>query len=131
MHRRRLPVEHTWTPRPRWRGIIQVQVDSYLPPAYTNGRPSPATFSQPGGFMNTLTDEQLNTLASALDPALNPRKENGRFKWDCEHDHARTTRILTTMGFTPTAIEAILEELSNLGGHCDCEVMLNVVCREA
>jgi hypothetical protein len=78
--------------------------------------------------MKTLTREQMEQLAEGLQEALNPRGEGADFTWDCEHDHTRVTRILGEMGLTYQQIEAAVEELDNLGGHCDCEVMLNVLC---
>jgi hypothetical protein len=94
--------------------------------APSRGRPTPGAIHGEGA-MKTLTRGQMGDLAKALHDALNPRGEGTSFTWDCEHDHARVTRILGDMGLTYEQIEAAVEELKALGGHCDCEVMLNVV----
>jgi hypothetical protein len=80
--------------------------------------------------MKTLTDDQLEQLGETLEAALNPRGEGEAFAWDCEHDHAHTTSILGDMGLTWGEIETVIEELNDLGGHCDCEVMLNVIASQ-
>jgi hypothetical protein len=80
--------------------------------------------------LKTLTRGQAEELAAALHEALNPREEGGQFTRDCECDHARVRAALTDMGLTYEQIEAAVEELDGLGGHCDCEVMFNVLGRE-
>jgi len=77
--------------------------------------------------MRTLTTEQLEALVEPLHVALNYREANGEATWDCDHDHAATIRILGDMGLSYEQIEAAVEEFNELGGHCDCEVILNVI----
>jgi hypothetical protein len=79
-------------------------------------------------IMKTLTGEQLGKLGEALERALDLREEDGEMTWDCGHDHAATVRILGDMGLSYEQIEAATEELNSLGGYCDCEVMMNVIC---
>jgi hypothetical protein len=78
--------------------------------------------------MKALTAEQMSKFADALGEALNLREEDGECTWDCDHDHAATVRILGDMGLAYEQIEAAVEELADLGGYCDCEVMFNVIC---
>ena len=67
-------------------------------------------------------------LSGPLGEALGLRTEGGKEVWDCEHDHAHVTRILGEMGLSWGEIEALVEELRDRGGGCDCEIMMNVVC---
>jgi hypothetical protein len=78
--------------------------------------------------MSTLTDAQLERLGDELHDALNPRGEGADVTWECEHDHVRTIRILDGMGLSWEEIDAAVAELTGLGGHCDCEVLFNVLC---
>jgi hypothetical protein len=80
-------------------------------------------------LMKTLTDEQIRELGDPLGDALNPRGEGEDFTWDCDHSHDNTIRILGDMGLTYEQIEAVVAELNDVGAHCDCEVMWNVVSR--
>jgi len=80
--------------------------------------------------VKTLTARQMKALAEGLTEALNPREEDGEPTWDCEHDRSMTVRLLGDLGLTFEHIEAVLKELDDLGGHCDCEVMLNILCRQ-
>jgi hypothetical protein len=80
--------------------------------------------------LKTLTGEQLDRLAARLNgaDALDPRGGEEDFTWNCDNELTHTRRILGDMGLTWEQIEAATEELEDLGGHCDCEVMFNVVC---
>src|SRR5262245_8553109 len=80
--------------------------------------------------MKTLTDEQLDALADGLYQAVNFQEVEGRLTWNCNHDHAHTIQILGDMGLSYLEIEAAVKEMSELGGNCDCEVILNIVQRE-
>ena len=75
--------------------------------------------------MKTLTDSQFQELATALHDAMNPREEGGAPTWDCEHDHTNTISILGDLGLNYEQIEAAVEEFNDLGGGCDCEILLN------
>jgi hypothetical protein len=75
-----------------------------------------------------LTREQQDILAEQLNRALNPRWVRDEFTWDCEHDHSQVIRILGDMGLSYQDIEEVVEDFDQRGGHCDCEVMLNVLC---
>ncbi len=79
--------------------------------------------------MRTLTAEQVGRLAVALDEALEWRDlpDGDSCSWTCEHDHAGTVRILGDMGLSYPEIEAVLAELNELGGRCDCEVVFYVL----
>jgi hypothetical protein len=73
--------------------------------------------------MGTLTEDQLGQLAAELDAALMPG-EGIDYSRGCEGDHTWTRRLLGDMGLTWEQIEAVSEELKDLGGGCDCEVVL-------
>lgn len=45
----------------------------------------------------------------------------------CDHTLDKTNRVLKQMGFGGLARIFIRSWLNKRGGHCDCEVMLNVV----
>jgi hypothetical protein len=78
--------------------------------------------------MTTLTAGQVQAFGSALEGALNLREEDGHWTWDCGHDHAASNRILGDLGLSYQQIEEVIAELNDRGGHCDCEVILNVLC---
>jgi hypothetical protein len=77
--------------------------------------------------MRTRTSDQRKDLADALNEARDPREEKGEWPWNGEHDHAATIRALGELGLRYEQTEAVVEELNDLGGHCDGEVMLNVI----
>ena len=77
-----------------------------------------------------LLPEHADTFAEKLSEALNLRQEGSEEVWDCEHDYRRTRRILAEMGFSPRRVRELVKEFHDLGGHCDCEVMFNVICTE-
>jgi|GEM_PF-636279 hypothetical protein len=45
-------------------------------------------------------------------------------RWRCAHDHRYSRRILAQMGVED--LDRNLTLLSEQGGHCDCEVLLNL-----
>jgi hypothetical protein len=52
--------------------------------------------------------------------------EGTRLRRPCLHDHRQSKRALRAMGFdVPTSLARFVE----LGGYCDCEVMLNTARR--
>ena len=44
----------------------------------------------------------------------------------CEGDHSRTIRAMRDMGSCDKEIAGRLAWLKNLGGGCDCEILMNV-----
>ena len=52
--------------------------------------------------------------------------------WGCksERDCPQATAVLREMGFSDSVIRKSLARLRSMGGGCDCEIMLNVVCAE-
>src|SRR5579863_194847 len=44
----------------------------------------------------------------------------------CSGGYPVATTVLRKMGFTPDAIEQSISYFQNHGGHCDCEIMLNL-----
>lgn len=71
-------------------------------------------------MMTTLTRDDLNDLGNRLVTALRLRP--------CDHTHRHSVRVLKAMSAGRQWREDALDELIGLGGGCDCEVMLNVVC---
>ena len=45
----------------------------------------------------------------------------------CKHDHAKSISILQSMEYGKEEIDEIIEWFKHEGGHCDCEVYLNVI----
>lgn len=45
----------------------------------------------------------------------------------CEHDHVKSISILDSMGYEKDEIDETIEWFNEEGGHCDCEVYLNVI----
>jgi hypothetical protein len=68
---------------------------------------------------------QWNEFVGRLGQALNPQlNDDGQIvSWSCETDLRRTEAIVGEMGFD---VEATLTYLTEHGGYCDCEVLLNV-----
>jgi hypothetical protein len=56
------------------------------------------------------------------------REEGGKIRWDCcgnSHKYL-AAGILASMGLDEEDIEATLRFCEQEGGHCDCEILLNV-----
>jgi hypothetical protein len=73
-----------------------------------------------------LSNEHLKAFGDALHEALDPQEDGSD---NCGGDHAHTRQILGDVGLSYLEIESTIEEFCDLGGYCDCKVMLNVVCR--
>jgi Protein of unknown function (DUF2695) len=71
----------------------------------------------------TLEHPRWIEFVARLDEALIVSKEP--FEWRCNHDHAYSRAIMADIG--DADIEASIAYFEHHGGHCDCEVMLNVV----
>ncbi len=65
----------------------------------------------------SLNPDQLNLLGTTLESELSVKP--------CDHSHSRTLAWLKEVGVKNQA--AIVKELQNHGGFCDCEVLSNVV----
>lgn len=57
------------------------------------------------------------------------RKECAKTTWDCKggQDKSLATAILTKMGMPAAEVIDVLVFCQNHGGHCDCEILFNVV----
>ena len=75
-----------------------------------------------------LTGEQKEEFVRLLGEALQPGPTpDGDFTWTCRHDDNAARRILDQMGLPTARVEAFLTLCADNGGHCDCEIMFNVV----
>jgi hypothetical protein len=72
-------------------------------------------------------DELGNFLAARLAPPELPGEEPQPGRW-CDHTLTLTEHWLHQRGILNA--RPILRELKRRGGHCDCEVLLNVVLRD-
>lgn len=76
-----------------------------------------------------LTEAQKHEFASGLEAALNLQSDGS---CNCRHDyefvHAR--RVLDQMGLDTKKVEEVLKFFEENDGHCDCEIIMNVICGE-
>jgi hypothetical protein len=56
------------------------------------------------------------------------REEDGKIRWDCTGDFNKplAVGILANMGLHEEDIAVTLRFCEQEGGHCDCEILLNV-----
>jgi hypothetical protein len=66
-----------------------------------------------------------------LDEALDLLEENGKVRTNCTGSQYVALRVLTDLGLSGIEIEATLFFCQEYGGHCDCEIMMNVASRDA
>ena len=57
--------------------------------------------------------------------------EDGRVSWWCDHRYAAAFRLLREMGLPFVACYGSIEYFRSQGDHCDCEIVLNLGCRDA
>lgn len=79
-----------------------------------------------------LSDEQLDVY---LDRLFGPEgcdfKEDGEATWTCKGgtDKSSSQAILEDMGLDAEQVELVHRYVDYLGGHCDCEILLNAAPR--
>ena len=52
--------------------------------------------------------------------------EGGELRWRCGHTRDLAVAILRTMGISDRELVETLDYFDEHGGHCDCEIVLNV-----
>jgi hypothetical protein len=72
--------------------------------------------------MPLLTDEQFQ--------ALYTRVERSVMRSGCSHTLSRTRAALRSMKCDAQALRTNITKIVDLGGHCDCEVLMNVSPQE-
>ena len=50
----------------------------------------------------------------------------GQPVWDCSSTYLGAAAVLARMGLTAGDVEASFKYFRSRGGHCDCEILLNV-----
>ena len=58
-----------------------------------------------------------------------PENLSGTYMWDCGAgtDTTHAQRILADMGLSAPAVAAMIAFFAEHGGHCDCEISMNVL----
>jgi Protein of unknown function (DUF2695) len=73
--------------------------------------------------------EFIGRLHEALAPEFD--EDGNLVRWRCAGNHRHTVEALHGMGLTLGETDDSLRFFNEHGGHCDCEVMFNVVALAA
>ncbi len=77
------------------------------------------TNKQIGGFLEKLKGPKGCNFRGSFDYPI----------WDCSGDFSRSLNILNNMGISDKESIDFLEECEELGGYCDCEIIINAAER--
>ena len=79
--------------------------------------------------METLTHDQIQGFLGALagSAGCDFDEVGGRIRWSCAGgtDQSRARAILSRMGVADDVAERFLAQCAELGGYCDCEILMN------
>lgn len=77
-------------------------------------------------FERNVMELEILTKGSARWPEFIKRLDNLLAEWDCDNELTQSREAMAHV--SGVDINGTLEYLRSMGGHCDCEVMMNVEC---
>ena len=80
-------------------------------------------------MLATLTHDQIREFLESLagSAGCDFDEAGGKIRWSCAGgtDQSRARAILSRMGIADDVAERFLAQCADLGGHCDCEILMN------